>query len=124
MSRIFWTITLLLVLSGVARAEPEAALGEGRELFIARCSSCHSVDYIEMHARFGTRSLWESQVTKMRNAYKAPMSDEDAKVIVDYLVRQYGPARTDLGQRTTPSNSISKTSVAPGLITGGAPRSP
>ncbi|MBM4217148.1 MAG: cytochrome c [Gammaproteobacteria bacterium] len=124
MSRIFWTITLLLVLSGVARAEPEAALGEGRELFIARCSSCHSVDYIEMHARFATRALWESQVTKMRNAYKAPMSDEDVKVIVDYLVRQYGPARTDLGQRATPSNSLSKTSVAPGLITGGAPRSP
>ena len=88
-------------------------MGEGRELFIARCSSCHNVDYIEMHARFVTRALWESQVTKMRDAYKAPMSDEDVKVIVDYLVRQYGPARTDLGQRTTPSNSLSKTSVVP-----------
>lgn len=124
MSRILWIITLMFALFGIARAEPEAATGEGRELFIARCSSCHSLDYIEMHARFGTRALWESQVTKMRNAYKAPMSDEDAKAIVDYLVRQYGPGRNAIGQRTTPSNSISKTSVAPGLIAGGAPRSP
>jgi len=123
-SRIFWWIAFSLAFSAAARAEPEAASGEGRELFIARCSSCHSVDYVEMHARFGTRALWESQVAKMRNAYKAPMSDEDAKAIVNYLERQYGPARRDLIQRTTPSNSISKTSVAPGLITGGAPRSP
>lgn len=124
MIRILWTIILALAFSGIVRAEPEAAAGEGRELFVARCSSCHSVDYIEMHARFGTRALWESQVAKMRNAYKAPMTDEDAKVIVNYLERQYGPARVDRGQRTTPSNSMSKTSVAPGLITGGAPRSP
>ena len=124
MIRILWTLTLSLAFSGVVRAEPEAAAGEGRELFVARCSSCHSVDYIEMHARFGTRALWESQVAKMRNAYKAPMTDEDAKVIVNYLERQYGPARVERDQRTTPSNSISKTSVAPGLIKGGAPRSP
>lgn len=124
MSRILWLLAFSLVFSGSVRAEPEAASGEGRELFVARCSSCHSVDYVEMHARFGTRALWESQVAKMRNAYKAPMSDEDAKAIVNYLERQYGPARRDLIQRTTPSNSISKTSVAPGLITGGAPRSP
>lgn len=124
MIRILWALMLWLAFSGIVRAEPEAASGEGRELFIARCSSCHSVDYIEMHARFGTRALWESQVAKMRNAYKAPMTDEDAKAIVNYLERQYGPARVDLGQRTTPSNSMSKTSVAPGLITGGAPRSP
>ncbi len=43
--------------------------GEGRELFVARCSSCQSLDYMEMHARFGTRALWEAEVTKMRNAY-------------------------------------------------------
>jgi len=30
----------------------------------------------------------------MRNAYKAPLSDEEAKAIVDYLVRVYGPAST------------------------------
>ena len=75
-----------------APAEPEARAGEGRELFVARCSSCHSLDYMEMHARFGTRALWEAEVAKMRNAYKAPLSDEEAKAIVEYLARAYGPA--------------------------------
>lgn len=108
----------LIVTSSPATAEPEAAAGAGRELFIARCTSCHSLDYIEMHATFGTRALWEMEVAKMRNAFKAPMSDDEARAIVDYLVSAYGP------QRTIASNSMSKTSVAPGRITGGEPRSP
>ena len=72
-------------------SEEEAAPGEGRELFIARCTSCHSVDYVSMHARFGTRALWEMEVAKMRNAFKAPLSDDEARRIVDYLARAYGP---------------------------------
>jgi hypothetical protein len=47
---------------------------------------------MDMHARFGTRALWEAEVAKMRNAYKAPLSDDEAKVIVEYLARAYGPA--------------------------------
>jgi cytochrome c5 len=75
-----------------AVAEDEARAGEGREIFIARCTSCHSVDYVAMHARFGTRALWEMEVAKMRNAFKAPLSDDEARQIVDYLARAYGPA--------------------------------
>lgn len=78
-----------------AVSEEEAAPGEGRELFIARCTSCHSVDYVSMHARFGTRGLWEMEVAKMRNAFKAPLSDDEARRIVDYLARAYGPPAQD-----------------------------
>lgn len=102
----------------VLRAEPEAASGAGRELFVARCTICHSIDYVEMHARFGTRALWEAEVAKMRNAFKAPVTDDEAREIIAYLEQQYGP------QRTIDSSSMSKTSVAPGRITGGDPRSP
>ena len=119
-------VLALAVFGGIARplpaAEPEAAPGEGRELFVARCSVCHSIDYVQMHARFGTRTLWEASIAKMRNAFKAPMSDEEADVILAYLERQYGPAAAP--QRTTPSNSMSNTSVAPGRTAGGEPRSP
>lgn len=89
------TLTIGLAVAPVdARAEDEPAArdGEGRELFVARCSSCHSLDYMEMHARFGTRALWEAEVTKMRNAYKAPLTDDEAKALVEYLTRAYGPA--------------------------------
>ena len=71
--------------------EDQAAPGPGREIFIAHCSSCHSMDYIRMHAPFGTRALWESSVAKMRNAFKAPVGDEDARAIVEYLSVAYGP---------------------------------
>lgn len=73
--------------------EPEAAPGEGRELFVARCSVCHSIDYVQMHSRFATRALWESSVAKMRNAYKATMTDDEARQILDYLEQQYAPVR-------------------------------
>jgi cytochrome c5 len=76
-------------------SEEEAAPGEDRELFIARCTSCHSVDYVSMHARFGTRALWEMEVAKMRTAFKAPLSDDEARRIVDYLARAYGPPAQD-----------------------------
>jgi len=76
-------------------SEEEAAPGEGREVFIARCTSCHSVDYVSMHARFGTRALWEMEVAKMRTAFKAPLSDDEARRIVDYLARAYGPPAQD-----------------------------
>jgi sulfite dehydrogenase len=76
-------------------SEEEAAPGEGRELFIARCTSCHSVDYVSMHARFGTRALWEMEVAKMRTAFKAPLSDDESRRIVDYLARAYGPPAQD-----------------------------
>jgi len=113
-----WQILPLLLTSATLQAEPEAAPGAGREVFIARCTICHSIDYVEMHARFGTRQVWEASVNKMRNAFKAPLTDEEAKQILDYLERQYGP------QRTIASSSMSNTSVAPGLIAGGEPRSP
>jgi hypothetical protein len=32
------------------------------------------------------------EVAKMRNAFKAPLSDDEARQIVDYLARAYGPA--------------------------------
>jgi sulfite dehydrogenase len=93
------TIMALLASMSLAGAQPpaqpvpedQAAPGPGRELFIAHCSSCHSVDYIRMHAPFGTRALWESSVAKMRNAFKAPVGDEDARAIVEYLSVAYGP---------------------------------
>ncbi len=88
----FWASAASMSLSAAQPVpEDQAAPGPGRELFIARCSSCHSVDYIRMHAPFGTPALWEASVAKMRNAFKAPLDDEDARAIVEYLSVAYGP---------------------------------
>jgi len=37
-----------------------------------------------------SRTAWQEVVNKMITAYKAPISPDDAKTIVDYLVRAKG----------------------------------
>ena len=39
---------------------------------------------------FPNAALWDAEVTKMIKAFGAPISDDDAKVIADYLKKNYG----------------------------------
>jgi hypothetical protein len=64
--------------------------GAGRELVVASCAMCHSVDYVPMNSVFLDRKGWEAEVAKMIKAYGAPVAPEDAPKIVDYLVEHYG----------------------------------
>ena len=68
------------------------APGPNLEIAQAHCGICHSVDYISTQPRnfANPRAVWTAEVAKMRKAYGAPMSDEDAAKIVDYLVAAYG----------------------------------
>ncbi|MCC7198936.1 MAG: cytochrome c [Gammaproteobacteria bacterium] len=77
----------------LAAADPATNDGEERALFVARCSICHSVDYVEMHAAFATPALWQAEVNKMRKTFKAPLSDDEARILVDYLSRNYRDPR-------------------------------
>ena len=38
----------------------------------------------------GDAKQWEGVVTKMIKVFGAPVSDQDAKAIVEYLATQYG----------------------------------
>jgi sulfite dehydrogenase (cytochrome) subunit B len=88
---------LLLVLSGVclscAAHADESAIklhdAPDRELVIARCSICHSVDYVPMNAPVFDRAGWQKSVRKMIDAFGAPVSEDDAKRIVEYLGNNY-----------------------------------
>jgi sulfite dehydrogenase (cytochrome) subunit B len=86
---------LLLTLSAStsgANAEDNIALkpGPGRDLVEGYCNACHSLDYPRINATFLNRQDWESEVNKMIKAYGAPIGPADAKIIVDYLVANYG----------------------------------
>jgi mono/diheme cytochrome c family protein len=77
------------------RAPPETATlaaGPNLDLVQARCSACHSADYITTQPRnfANPRAVWTGEVAKMRKVYGATLSDEDAAKIVDYLVATYG----------------------------------
>jgi len=68
----------------------ELAGGPGRALVEANCVSCHSLDYIQMNSPFLDRKGWEASVNKMIKVMGAPVTEADARAIVDYLQGSYG----------------------------------
>ncbi len=63
--------------------------GPGKDTSEKFCNLCHSLDYITMQPRF-SRVQWTGTVNKMIKTFGAPISDEDAKVIINYLATAYG----------------------------------
>src|SRR5580700_11589901 len=49
-----------------------------------------SLDYVVMNSPFLSAAGWDAEVAKMINAFGAPIDQSDAKVIADYLKKNYG----------------------------------
>lgn len=94
MNRLVLLMSLLLAgpAQALAAGEVQVVLkeGAGKPVVEANCVMCHSLDYIPMNSVFLDRKGWEGSVTKMIKVMGAPISEQDAAVIVDYLVRNYG----------------------------------
>jgi len=63
--------------------------GPGSDAINNNCLACHSADHV-LNQPSLSRTAWQEVVDKMIRAYKAPVSPDDAKAIVDYLVRTKG----------------------------------
>jgi mono/diheme cytochrome c family protein len=63
--------------------------GPGRDTVKNNCGICHSTDYIVRQPRQDAKQ-WQAEVKKMMTVFGAPVSQADAKEIVDYLVKNYG----------------------------------
>ena len=63
--------------------------GPGSDAINNNCIACHSADHV-LNQPSLSRAAWQEVVNKMITAYKAPVSADDAKAIVDYLVRAKG----------------------------------
>jgi sulfite dehydrogenase (cytochrome) subunit B len=92
-----WTIALAFAQTPFAYDPPiEIATlkpGPGADVANVHCRTCHSADYISTQPRgpgFG-KEFWGAEVTKMIKAYGAPITEAEAKIIVDYLSAAYGP---------------------------------
>ncbi len=68
--------------------------GPGVETVRANCVACHSTDYI-VRQPGGDAKRWGAEVKKMMTFFGAPISEEDAKVIVQYLASSYGPSNAN-----------------------------
>ena len=62
---------------------------KGATLYQANCMMCHSLGYITNQGK-QSKAFWKEKVEKMRVAFKAPITDQDAKAIAEYLYANYG----------------------------------
>ncbi len=63
--------------------------GPGRDLTVGRCIICHSVEYIPSNAPAMNRAAWQKTIQKMKDRFGAPITDEEARQILDYLDANY-----------------------------------
>lgn len=84
-------VAVLIAVPALAQ-EQEIKLkpGPGLDKVEGNCAACHTLAYIEMNSPFLDAAGWTAEVTKMRKAMGAPIGDDDAKAIIDYLVKNYG----------------------------------
>lgn len=63
--------------------------GPGAEAINGNCLACHSAEMVLDQPRLPA-AAWQAEVSKMRHVFAAPISDDDAKQIVAYLVHLKG----------------------------------
>jgi sulfite dehydrogenase (cytochrome) subunit B len=68
---------------------PDMPPGPGHEQFVTQCVICHSPRYVLNQPIF-PRKTWVAEVHKMVKVYGAPISVDEAKDIVEYLVSWHG----------------------------------
>ena len=84
------TITTLKSLKlDVPTSDTMFPAGPGSDQINNNCVACHSADHV-LNQPSLSRGAWQEVVNKMITAYKAPVSPDDAKAIVDYLARIKG----------------------------------
>jgi sulfite dehydrogenase (cytochrome) subunit B len=89
---VTFVVAFAAALTAAAAQEQTITLkpGPGLDKVQANCSTCHSLDYIQMNSPFLDAAGWTAEVTKMIKAMGAPIGEADAKAIADYLAKNYG----------------------------------
>lgn len=86
-------LAIAFIGTGVAIADDKgagAADGKAKALFEAKCAMCHPLSRSLDQKK--NRDGWTAAVTRMKKVQGCPISDDEAKTIVDYLVKVRGSA--------------------------------
>ena len=81
------------LLAGTACADEQVIKlkqAPGLDKVESNCAACHTLAYIAMNSVYLNGAGWDAEVTKMIKAFGAPIDDADAKIIADYLKKNYG----------------------------------
>ena len=61
---------------------------DAKALFEKNCSRCHTIERPKSKKK--TKAEWKKTVMRMKNVNGSPITDEEAKIIIDYLAENYG----------------------------------
>ena len=70
----------------------DLADGPNRDKAAGFCAICHGTEYIPMQPRL-SKAQWTGTVTKMIKTFGAPVPQEDADKIIEYLSTAYGTGK-------------------------------
>ena len=76
--------SLLIPLPLIAAEEK----GDARKLVEGKCGICHSIKKVQSKQK--TKEGWRETVLRMKNDRKAPITNDEAGIIIDYLAKEYG----------------------------------
>jgi cytochrome c5 len=66
--------------------------GPGLDKVSTLCNVCHTLGYVTMQPPL-PKATWSAEVHKMIKVMGAPISEEDANTIIDYLAANYGTGK-------------------------------
>ena len=81
--------TLLLLFSASSSAS-DLPPGEGKAIVERTCVSCHALKVVT--AKRASKEQWSTLVDQMISR-GADLSDDEAEIVVDYLAKNFGPAK-------------------------------
>ena len=61
---------------------------DAKAVFETKCSACHNLARTTNKTK--SQEDWQKTVTRMKNKRKAQISDDDARIITEYLAKTYG----------------------------------
>jgi mono/diheme cytochrome c family protein len=95
MIRAIAIIGMVLAVPAMAQQAPVPLKpGTGLDAVTVSCGVCHTLNYIRMNSPFLTPDGWKAEVTKMRQAFGAPIDEDTAPEIINYLNANYGPPKS------------------------------
>lgn len=114
----------LMLVAGLAIAAPKSIVlpdetatlkqstHPGYMIALQKCSICHSADYINLQPPGMTLKQWTAEVGKMQHAYGAPISDEEVKLIGEYLATTYGTEKLTVVAPSETSEALASSAMA------------
>jgi mono/diheme cytochrome c family protein len=79
---------ILPVFSACSAEKQTGQATDTKALFEKKCSTCHSIDKPKSQKK--TQTEWTETVMRMKNKNGAPVNDDEAKAIAEYLAKNYG----------------------------------